>query len=147
MIPLTNTTKLRSLAATGLVGASFAALLIYLVLVGGNQEADQLVTFLKTDFRFHVYCPVDDAYNYQLYQQNFGGNLAIDAPKNSSLYVVYVQARNSTSLTYDQTTNSFTNNTQMGLYYCGLAREWNGTCKNAQIVCSAPGPMFYLPID
>jgi hypothetical protein len=33
------------------------------------------------------------------------------------------------------------------LGYCGSARLWNETdCRNSKLVCTIPGPMFYLPV-
>lgn len=144
MIPVSNTSKLKYMATTGIVGASFAALCVYLVMVAGDQEADQLILPLKTDFRFHVYCPIDPA-NIQASVRSIDSSLT-SSLANSSLYVVYMQTQNTSTLAYDPTTQAFYNQTQMGMFYCGLAREWNGTCEDAKIICSAPGPMFYLPI-
>lgn len=59
MIPLSTSTKLRTYMTTGLIGCSFAALIIYLVIVGGNKDALPFMTFTNTNFNFHVYCPVD----------------------------------------------------------------------------------------
>jgi hypothetical protein len=63
---------------------------------------------------------------------------------NPNLYIVYVQARDVTSTFWDSATSQYITQTKAGLYYCGLAREWLGTCKDARLVCSIPGPMFYL---
>lgn len=45
MITLRSTSQLKSLAATGLIGCSFAALVIYLVIIGGNRQALDYLTF------------------------------------------------------------------------------------------------------
>lgn len=76
-----------------------------------------------------------------------GASYNISSFNASSLYVVYVQSLNTVTSTYDPTSNTFTNTTNLGLYYCGLARNWNDTCLNSKFVCTAPGPMFYLPVD
>lgn len=67
MIPIGSNSRLKSILSYGLAGCSIAALLIYLVVIGGNTEADQLMQFVDTDFRFHVYCPIDSSSVYQYY--------------------------------------------------------------------------------
>lgn len=44
-------------------------------------------------------------------------------------------------------TGAWRNETSLGLYYCGLVREWNGDCKDSKMICSSPGPTFYLPVN
>ncbi len=57
-----------------------------------------------------------------------------------------MQARDVVSYIYNPADNTNTTQVQAGLFYCGLTREWNGTCQNARFVCSSPGPLFYLPV-
>lgn len=148
MIPLSTSGKLRTYMTTGLIGCSFAALIIYLVIVGGNKEALPFMTFTNTNFNFHVYCPVDTPTAAGYYKNVFGGNyINFNSLNSSSLYVVYVQSANVTTSVFIANTNTYQDNKDLGLYYCGLARAWNDTCSNSQLVCSAPGPMFYLPVD
>jgi hypothetical protein len=144
MIPLNNSTRIKSYLTNGAIGCSVAALVIYLVIIGGNQEAINFMTFQDKDFNFHVYCPIDTPTANKDYQAYFGVS---NTANTSSLYVVYIQAKNVTTSTVDPITNEIINTTDIGLYYCGLAREWSGTCQNAQLICTAPGPMFYLPVD
>lgn len=59
MIPLNNIARLKSYLANGAIGVSVAALILYLVIIGGNQDALPFLTFKDADFNFHVYCPVD----------------------------------------------------------------------------------------
>jgi hypothetical protein len=133
---------------TGLIGCSFAALVIYLVIIGGNKDALQFMTFTNTGFNFHVYCPVDTPTAAGYYQNYFGGNYVnLNSVNTSSLYVVYVQSSNVTTLSFNASTKTYDNITDVGFYYCGLARAWNDTCINSKLICSAPGPMFYLPVD
>lgn len=111
---------------SGAIGMSTAALVLYLVIIGGNQEAIPFLTFKDTDFNFHVYCPIDTPNAYKYFQSYYG--YAYDNTNSSSFYVVYMQARNVTTTTRDPVTGQTINQTDLGLYYCGLAREWLGTC-------------------
>jgi len=53
-------------------------------------------------------------------------------------YVVWVQSHNISFV--DGTT-------QAKPFYCGLARNWyDRDCKNAKLICSTPGPMFYFNV-
>ncbi len=150
MIVLNNSSsRLRMILAYGVTGCSIAALVIYLVIIGGNSEALPFLVFEQTGFNFHVYCPVDTPSASQAYQSYFGSKY-YNTKTNynaSSLYVVYMQSKNVTTPTYDQITGTWKNVTSLGLYYCGLVREWNGDCKDSKMICSSPGPTFYLPVN
>lgn len=120
MIPLNNSTRIKAYLANGALGFSVAALVIYLVVIGGNQEAVNFMYFENTNFNFHVYCPIDSPTASGYYQSYFG--YTYNAANTSNLYVVYVQAKNVTTSVTDPSTGAITNNTDLGLFYCGLAR-------------------------
>lgn len=132
---------LKSFKISGLIGCTFAALVLYVVYVGGLFDATQFLSFNIVDFNYQVMCPI----NSQTMAQ-YGTLFGISQSSSSNLYVVTTISQNVSRTLYDPDTGNYINTTTNALYYCGLARAWNGTCANAQLVCSAPAPMFYLPV-
>ena len=115
---VTNPPRLKSLSM--MAGMSAAALIVYLVIVGGNVEVTQIPTVTSSNFKFDVYCPVDTADSINYFKQFYGTTLGIGPSPN--LYIVYIQVQNLTTQSYDVEAGTYTTQTKAGLYYCGLAR-------------------------
>ena len=137
ILPLNTPVLQKTFPYLPTIGFSAAGLLIFLAIIFGKEPTGTPLTFTETAFSFDVYCPVSSKENLAQYsslltnaQMGQIGSLNIQ----DDIYVVYIQAR----------PTNITNNSPAGLYYCGLARTWLGSCSNAQVVCSSPGPMFYM---
>ena len=82
--------------------------------------------YTNVEFDFHVFCPAK-------YEPAVPDNAKNAIPFLDRVYVVSMQVHNNTNDTNDQS-----------YFYCGLARTWDGSCYDAQYICSKPGPVFDL---
>lgn len=137
ILPLNTAVAQKPFPYPPAIGFSAAGLLIFLAIIFGKEPTGTPLTFTETPFSFSVYCPVSSKGNLAQYsslltnaQMGQIGSLNIQ----DDIYVLYVQAR----------PTNITANSPAGLYYCGLARTWLGSCADAKVVCSSPGPMFYM---
>jgi len=139
MIPLGSSNNSKNNYVGASVGFTLAAFLLYLAIIYGDKQAETQLVFKDSPFQFHVYCPISSQDHLQQYLHLIkNAQLSdLEAIDVANTYVVYIKARS---------TDKNNPDAKGGLFYCGLAREWNGDCTNAQIICSAPGPMFYLPV-
>jgi hypothetical protein len=140
MITLPNIQNPKPYPYATTIGFSLAAFLIFLAIIYGNEQIGDQLIFTDSPFEFHVYCPISSK-DYLKQYVNLITNAKVSQINNldikEDIYVVYVQAR-----PIEKEVNS-----TAGLYYCGLARPWLGSCENAKIICSSPGPMFYLAVN
>lgn len=120
-------------------GVGLATIILFIAIINGSNKSETSIAFTNTPFKFQVYCPISSKQYLQQYA-NLVLNPQIAGLQDLNLsdtFVVYMKAKRSDE-------NDPKSDAQ--LHYCGLARSWEGTCDNAQFICSSPGPMFYLPV-
>lgn len=77
------------------VGFTFAAFLLYLAIINGNQEAETQLIFKDSPFEFHVYCPISSQDHLQQYLHLIKNAKLSDlqAINITNTYVVYIKSR------------------------------------------------------
>lgn len=89
-------------------------------------------------FKYDVYCPIPrTTKNYQNFYLTEWQKMAykqLSTNQNSiDKYVISMRMKTDSS-------------GKKRFHFCSLARKWSEPdCSNARIVCSSPGPMFYIP--
>ena len=81
------------------------------------------IKYTQVEFDFHVYCPMS-------YEPGIPDSFKGKFPFLNQTYVVSIQE------------HYHDNNKDQSYYFCGLARTWDGSCKDAKYICSQPGPVF-----
>ena len=108
------------------VESSHVLVLIFALIIAQQRWENEPTLFEMEDFDFSVYCPM---YYESAIRDKVKENR--DFLKNS--YLVTIK---------DTLITNEAGSQEQKLTYCGLARTWDGDCKDAKYVCSAPGPAF-----